>query len=499
MIGQYLITSFLVVFFVLFDYIKHIRQIHVAISVIATFLRTLTKRRVVKLKIVLIEPTRRDVDMGSGKLWLYPSWIKEIAGMTSEEHEIIPWIEAFNGKITPENLPNADICGIGGLSPSYLRAQEIAGMIKERGLPLIAGGMHVIGCFIEGRKEELLRHFGSIVVTKLTPRLWQEILIDSQSSDGLKQIYKMAINEPFCHIVPRHDMVPEGMVIAPRSFQSSFGCLHNCPWCCVNQALGDKKKIYCKPTEIIRQELELMGDGFKVDLPDDWGANTAHSLNLLPILSGNGPFFTEISAAYLAGGGGNQRPELLDPMCEAGFKYFYIGFEHPFVKLSDKSLKREEYEKLIRRLHQKNRIIIGSFMLDATGRETRESVRDVVKWTIDQGIHFVQFSLVVALPGTALRKRAVQRGELIDYNPEHSCGGYPTIYHPNLSGEERMDLIAEAYGTFYSLRTTPKRVKSFSQILPVLFGSYKIGKSLKKWRSKVNGQYWKETRHEHPI
>jgi len=418
--------------------------------------------------------------------------------MTSPEHEVQIWDELAQGQIDVKTLSWPDIVGISGLSTSHFGAFRVAKLARELGKPVVAGGMHVTGLYFEGNGEELLAHYDAIVVGRLTRRLWAEV-IEDLSRGNSQRVYQADDDDPWEFVVPPHNLIDPKHYYFP-ALRSSAGCPYGCDFCTVNLVCS---KLQVKPYDILKRELELLPEleilrGVRmpfVDCADSFGVDYRHTLEVvLPLYSASGRrWFTEITIRNLMGIG-NNRKSLVGPMADAGCRYVYIGIESIHQRVGAKSPERKIVEQAIKDTHKAGLIVMGSLILDITGDETKESIKETVKWVIDQGLDLVQYSLVAALPGSALRRRMLKEGRIIISNCELLCGAWPTVEHPILSPEQRIELLRYAYYRTYSVSGIAKRILGHTNRPLNLFANNVIRGMAHRWWGKVGYEHWLATR-----
>lgn len=451
-----------------------------------------------ELSVCLIMPDRSQklVKDPKSRSWLPPGSLLEVAGMTDPQHQVVIWDELAQGRLTADTLPQADIYGLSGLSTSRHRAYELGEMIQNCGKPVIAGGMDVTGHYWEGHGSELLAYYDSIVVGQLTRALWQKVL-EELSKGKTGQVYQVDPAEPYEFVFPRHDLIKPNLYFFPASIRTSAGCSQNCPFCTVHLVTGGRRVIHCKPGALLERELLALP---KTRVPllvydDSFGADVEHALGVsLPLLKDVGrPWFTEITLKDLLGGNG--RPELFEPMRESGCAGVYVGIENLDQPVSAKSLSRTETENAIKKIHSAGLLVLGSFVLDVVGRETEDSIKETVKWIIGQKLDFAQLSLLALLPGSAMRRNAQRAGKVIDDNPDHLDGAWPTIAHP-IPPEQRIELLQWAYEEIYSFPNIAKRLWRVSGRWHALvaLGNLQIHRSAANWAKQCGYEHWLATR-----
>ena len=454
------------------------------------------------MKICLLMPGRGQIMSKihpESRPWLPPGSLLEVAGMTAPEHELVLIDELVKGPVTPDKLPEADLYALSGLSTSRYGAYRIADLLRRQRKLVVAGGMDVTGHYSEGYGEELLSHYDAIVVGRLTSRLWSQVLADCQKGT-MRPVYQVSPGEPWEFAVPRYDLINPQNYFLPAAIRTSAGCNEACPFCTIHLVIGKRRTVQTKPPEILEKELETLPPSkYLVDYSDSFGADYPHTLEILPLLRDTGrPWFTEITVKNLLGIG---RPEeLIGPMAKHGCVGVYLGFENIERPVSGKSLSIELNEWACRRCHDAGLLLLGSFILDVTGREDLDTFKRTVEWTDKVKLDFVQYSLLALLPGSELRRIALQKGLVIDNNPGHLDGAWPTIAHP-LSPRERIEGLHYADRETYSLGSIKRRLKRLpatwgaAKFLPlVAAANYQIHRSVASFEKWGTFEHWLATR-----
>jgi radical SAM superfamily enzyme YgiQ (UPF0313 family) len=113
------------------------------------------------------------------------------------------------------------------------------------------------------------------------------------------------------------------------------------------------------------------------------------------------------------------RPGLLEQAAAAGLRSLFVGFE----TLSAENLREQgklqnlhrDYGAAIRRLHERNVMVNGSFVFGMDGDDT--SVFDrTVEWALREGIETATFHILTPYPGTALHERMRHNGRILHEN-----------------------------------------------------------------------------------
>ena len=127
---------------------------------------------------------------------------------------------------------DADLVGITAFTASANRAYEIAAIYRERGVPVVMGGIHASMC-----TEETLRFVDAVVVGE-AETVWPKVVADAEDGQ-LRQVYQgeWADLEGLPH--PRRDLFhPDYMF---TSVQTSRGCPMDCDFCSVTAFNGARR------------------------------------------------------------------------------------------------------------------------------------------------------------------------------------------------------------------------------------------------------------------
>jgi len=332
---------------------------------------------------------------------------------------------------------------------------------------VVAGGFDVTGHYRddpENNGKEQLSFFDAILIGRGTPPVWQQILTDFERA-SLGQVYSAQPNEPYQVVIPRHDLLKGGDHYFP-SIRTSDGCDLACPFCTVHITAIARRTVIGKDRSILEQEFKLLPKHrlYYLDTSDSFGADLRHTLDVaLPFWKSTGVrWLTEMQVEDLTVD--HKGKPLAQLMAESGCRGVFLGIEVFEDKIGQKSVDAPKLRQAIRLCHEHGMLVMGGFILDVTGHETPDSLRRTVDWIIGQSqLDFVQYGLVALLPGSALRMSAAKRGKIIDHNPTHLDGGWPTVDH-QIPARERIELFHWALQQTYSLGGI------YSRILPSRHG-----------------------------
>ncbi len=356
------------------------------------------------------------------RLWK-PLSLMVLAGSTPPGWDISIIDENF-GVPDYRAMPRPDLVGVTAFTSQANRAYEIAADFRERGIPVVMGGIHATMCL-----DEAAIHVDS-VVTGEAEGIWGQVLEDARSG-SMKPRYDggLADLEHVPH--PRHDLLDSRYFFG--AVQTSRGCPLNCNFCSVTVFNGslyrqrpipdvvqefkairekrvlvvDDNLIGTRPEHITRAK-ELFRALIKADIRKEWVAQT--TINFA------------------------DDEELLSLAAKAGCSAVYIGFESPepegLLEVGKRFnlLNGRDFRESVRRIQQHNILVVGSFIvgLDIDEPGIGKHIADVA---IRYGVDNLSVMFLTPLPGTRLWER-MKSEDRIELNAFPGDWKYYTLTYP---------------------------------------------------------------------
>jgi radical SAM superfamily enzyme YgiQ (UPF0313 family) len=218
--------------------------------------------------------------------------------------------------------------------------------------------------------------------------------------------------------IPRYDLL-EFDVYDNMSIQFSRGCPFQCEFCDIIVLYGRKPRTKA-PDQLLAEldrlyDLGWRGSVFMVD--DNFIGNKRNVKLLLHELKGwmaqkNYPFmFTTEASVDLA-----QDPELLDLMAECNFRAVFLGIETPdedSLALTKKFQNtRDSLSESVDTITHSGLRVMAGFIMGFDGEKPGAGDR-VVRFVEKTSVPMAMFSMLQALPNTALWHRLEKEGRLI--------------------------------------------------------------------------------------
>lgn len=408
------------------------------------------------MKILLIEPKMQKRPMDTDlKTRMAPSLaLLTLLRLTPEGHEAV---------IVNENIEEVDYhydAGLVGITVTLdvmPRAVRIAQEFQKRGIPVVAGGIHITCC-----PEECAPYFDAICVGA-AERVWARMIGDAENG-MLQKVYHDMKNFSGAEIAsPAYDQIDTGKYLYTNVVTTSRGCPNRCDFCynsCENH-------IYVRrPVADVLADIQACGRRHVMFIDDNFAGDPAYTRELLAALRG---MKLKWNAAVTTKVGGDA--QLLDMMADTGCQSLFIGFE----SINDTALRGvhkhnrfAEYEKLVDAVHKRGIMINASmvFGLDGDGIDV---FNNTLAWLEKMKIETLTSHILTPYPGTALYRRMECAGRITDkdlskYNTAH------VVYQPEgMTGEELYRGYLSMYRRFYSFGSILRRMpETKAQRVPYL-------------------------------
>jgi radical SAM superfamily enzyme YgiQ (UPF0313 family) len=232
------------------------------------------------------------------------------------------------------------------------------------------------------------------------------------------------------------------------------GCPYRCTYCVLPQTMNGHvyRKRDCKDVvdelEYIKENFEDLGEIF---FEDD--TFTADKENVQAICEEI--LKRKLKITWSCNARADVPADLLLLMKQAGCREMCVGFESANADVLNsvrKGLKQSGAIPFMKAAKKAKIFVHGCFMVGNTG-DTKETLEDTLKYAKELSPNSAQFYPIMAYPGTAAYKEAVESGALAstDYNQWLDKDGYhrTTISRPGLSSQELVDFCDRARREFY--------------------------------------------------
>ncbi|AJA48324.1 Fe-S oxidoreductase [Clostridium pasteurianum DSM 525 = ATCC 6013] len=411
------------------------------------------------MKIKLIQPAMLPRPMDTKlKTRMSPSLaLLTIANLTPKEYEVI--IENENvEKIDFDE--HVDLVAITVTVDVMNRALEISKEFKNRGITVIAGGIH-----ITADPEGVLNSFDAICVG-MAERVWAKILKDKENN-SLKNIYYDMENLAGKEIVsPNYYIIDNKKYLYTNIISTSRGCPFECDFC-YNSCKNVLKTYINRPIDDVIKDINALKTRHIMFIDDNFIGNSKWTKKVLKEIK---PLKLKWNAAVTS----NivYMPELLDEMKESGCQSLFIGFESINSKSIDSvhkvqnSVKR--YEKLVDEIHKRGIMINASFVF-GLDEDDVSVFKNTLEWIVKNKIETVTSHILTSYPGTKLYSSLIEENRIVDFNLSNYNTAH-VVYKPkNMTAEELYNGYLWIYKEVYTFKNIMKRLpKSKKQWIPFL-------------------------------
>ena len=389
-----------------------------------------------------------------------------LAGMTPAHHEVqyIEVADINDSKSTQDTLGDFDLIAISSFSAQINEAYQLADVARNKGVPVVMGGLHVT-CL----PDEAKKHCDSVIIGE-GELSWPTLLKDFENG-GIKPLYGNSTDEFDLNEAP----MPAFELLDIDNYnrltvQTSRGCTHRCEFCASSILLTKQYKQ--KPAEKVLAEIdkikELWAHPFIEFADDNTFVNKEYWKKLLPELKKRKiRWFTETDISV------SKDKELLKLMRESGCAQVLIGLESPSKSALDgletkQNWKAEQidiYKDAIKTIQSHGISVNGCFILGLDDHDT--SIFDqVYNFVNESDLHEVQITIQTAFPSTPLYNRLKEQDRIIEDGAWEKCTLFDINYIPQKMPPDELSKGFRELGVkLYSDEFTTLRRKKFKNTL----------------------------------
>lgn len=341
-----------------------------------------------------------------------------------------------------------DLVGISLMTPLAPRGYAIADAYRQRGVPVVLGGIHATMM-----PEEAATHADAVVVGE-AESVWARV-IEDRRANRLQPAYHATDFAPLAGLpIARRELLNRKAYFFVNTLQTTRGCPFDCDFCSVTQFYGNTYRM--RPIDEVEREVQKLEGRFAFFVDDNIVGNRAYAVELFRRLIPYRLKWASQSAITIG-----KDPELLDLARQSGCMGLFIGFE----SLSQDALKEmgksfnvvHAYRDRIRRIHDHGIGIQGSFIFGSDS-DTGEIFDDVVRFTEEARLDAAIYSILTPFPGTRLYERMRAEGRILSedwarYDMNH------VVFRPRLMSPEALQLgLSRAYERLYSWSSIARRL-----------------------------------------
>lgn len=385
------------------------------------------------MNILLIAPASGPWhQVGRARLWNGKSFrfsllsLLTVAAATPARHRVAIVDEQLDD-VPFDRMPGGgsiDLVGITAMTAAAPRAYELAARFRERGIPVVLGGMHPT--FLP---EEAILHADAVVVGE-AEGVWPKLL--EELAAGVRGRIYRAEPAPLAGLaIPPRDLLRGGRYATIQAVQATRGCPHRCTFCAVSAFhQGTQRR---RPAVEVAAEVAALPERFLVFVDDNLTADRDYARDLFARLTGLGKLWITQATLDVA-----DDPSLVALAAEAGCIAFFVGletFSTGALASVDKDFNKVGlYRDRVATLHRAGIAVEAGIVFGFDADEP-----GVFRTTLDQldriGIDLVQVSILTPLPGTphfrAIETRVFDR-VWSHYDYHHA------VFHPKRMTSEQL-------------------------------------------------------------
>lgn len=353
------------------------------------------------MKISLIKPTigRREHSLYIDEGRMEPLTLGILAGLTPPDIDVV----LFDDRM--ENIPfdePTDLVAITVETYTARRAYEIAEEYRQRGIPVILGGMHVTLL-----PEEAAQHASCLVIGD-AETVWQDVIADLQTNKLRSRYYGPPGSAQTGGLQPRRDLFKNKGYLPLSLLQFSRGCTNACTFCAVSQYFSGKH--YLRRIDEVTAEIEQQERKFIFFVDDNIAANRIALKELCHALIPLRIHWISQASLDIA-----RDREILSLMEKSGCWGNVMGFESitpASLRATAKSpnlASSAHFEQEVACLRDHGMQTWAAFTL-GHDNDTVDSIQATVNFALKSKFTFAAFNILMPYPGTTLyRQLSAQR------------------------------------------------------------------------------------------
>lgn len=370
------------------------------------------------------------------------------------------------------NLGDApDLVGITVNVDTSARAYAIAARYRERGVPVVVGGIHV-----SANPDEALAHADAVCIGEAENQ-WARILSDA-AAGRLQRQYRCAEPADLTQVpLPRRDLIDQSRYLYTNIVCASRGCPFACEFC-YNSCDYVHHRYRTRPIAHVIEEIHRLGTKQVLFIDDNFIGNVNWTREFLRAIR---PLGLKWHAAVSTNVG--LHPDLLDEMQATGCQSLFIGFESinqaSVAGASKYQNHVDTYEELIGAIHARG-IMVNASLVFGFDHDTPDVFPDTLDWLVRNRVETMTAHILTPYPGTKLYQRLKREGRIVDEDWRHYNTAH-VVYTPrHMTREELYAGYLWMYDRFYALENILRRMpEDRGQWLPYLLfnlGYRKYGK-----------------------
>lgn len=415
------------------------------------------------LRILLLSPRgplyRHRTGIWKKSLRYAPLTLTTLAALVPPElNATVTLVDEGIADIDPE--VEADLVGISAITGTAPRSYELADHFRQRGIPVVLGGVHPTLM-----PDEAARHADAVVVG-YAEQTWPQLLRDFVTG-RMQPRYVQGRDLSLANLpLPRRDMLRKRDYTTLHTIEATRGCVHQCEFCVVPTAWGRPLQ---RPVAEVVTEIRRMRARKLIFLDLNLISDIAYAKELFTALIPLNIRWGGLATVLIA-----QDDELLDLAARSGCRGLLIGLESvsrdSLVETRKGFNRRQDYRELVRRLHDRDIALMGCFVF-GFDHDDPDIFARTVELVLEANIDLPRYAVLTPFPGTPQYQRLRREGRILTEDWSLYDGQHVVFQPRRMSPAELLRGTEWAWKQTYSLRSIARRLLGSRTQLPIAIGA----------------------------
>jgi radical SAM superfamily enzyme YgiQ (UPF0313 family) len=395
--------------------------------------------------------------------------------------------------VANEPVPYSEPCDLAlivGQTHHIQSAYRIADRLRNEGVKVVLGGMHVTAF-----PDEALEHSDAVIIRE-GEGVWRDILDDFVSGSLKNKYYGPEVDLSTLPVI-RRDLFNKKFYHPGEIIETTRGCPVGCHFCAVQDFFGSRFRV--RPPEAIRQELldifgprppqskwkKWLARHWHPDIPyfverrllyvmdSNFSSEPAHARAVLEV-------FKECDIRWYGHASFNltRDESMIDLMAESGCIGVNIGFEtlsqttiNTIHKFSNKT---DKYADSIKALHDRGIGVMGTFMV-GFDEDTPEVFDRIADFAIENRLETAFTLILTPLPGTTIYQQMVSQNRILSWNWRDYDHGTVTFFPKNMTPRQLHLGMRHTWKRIYSWRSIWHRILTKPRVRPFFYLPVNMG------------------------